>query len=162
MKISVYYEDRNHPIVLDVPDEQCEIWVEEDYRRRLSEAEDRGTVTRRTAQEIMDEDYNRPTFNNQQKETRRHVPLDALDAEREDLGFAPNPEDLVIQREGNREMQAGIDKLNSSQKKLVRKVYWEDRKQADIAKSEGVSPSAISQRLNTICARLKKNLTEKP
>ncbi len=81
MKITVYYEDKNHPTILDVPDADCEIWIEDDYQRRLSAAEDKSTVTRRTAQEIMDEDYNKPTFNSNQSETRRHVHLDALDPE---------------------------------------------------------------------------------
>lgn len=74
MKITVYYEDKNHPTILEVPDRECEIWVEDDYQRRLAEAEDKTAVERRTAQEIMDEDYNKPTFNNNQAETRRHHP----------------------------------------------------------------------------------------
>lgn len=81
MKITVYYEDKNHPTTIDVPDEDCEIWIEDDYQRRLSAAEDKSSVNRRTAQEIMDEDYNKPTFNSHQKETRRHVSMDALDSD---------------------------------------------------------------------------------
>ena len=79
MKITVYYEDKNHPLILDVPDNDCEIWIENDYRQRLSRAQDKASVTRRTAQEIMDEECNKPTFNSHQRETRRHVSLDALD-----------------------------------------------------------------------------------
>ena len=86
MKITVYYEDKNNPTILDVPDVDCEIWIEEDYQRRLSAVEDKSTVTRRTAQEIMDEDFNKPTFNSNQTETRRHVHLDALDPEDKHAG----------------------------------------------------------------------------
>lgn len=50
-------------MIPDVPGTGCEIWIEEDYRRRISAARDKSSVTRRTTQEIMDEDYNKPTFN---------------------------------------------------------------------------------------------------
>ena len=83
MRIEVYYEDKNNPTILDVPDDQCEIWVEDDYQRRLAEAEDNSTVEKRTVQQIMNEDFNNPTFNNNQTETRRHVSFDAL----EELGI---------------------------------------------------------------------------
>lgn len=79
MKITVYYEDNRDRTTIEVPDEDCEIWVENDYQRRLAEAEDKSSVVRRTPQQIMDEDCNRPTYNNQHAETRRHVSLDALD-----------------------------------------------------------------------------------
>ena len=83
MRIEVYYEDKNNPTILDVPDDQCEIWVEDDYRRRLAEAEDKSTVAKRTVQQIMNEEFNNTTFNNNQTETRRHVSFDAL----EELGI---------------------------------------------------------------------------
>ena len=52
MRIEVYYEDKNNPTILDVPDDQCEIWVEDDYQRRLAEAEDKSTVEKRTVQQM--------------------------------------------------------------------------------------------------------------
>ena len=81
MKIKVYYEDRRHPMIVEVPDADCDIWVETDYQQRLSAAEDKSSVDRRTPQQIMDEECNRPTYNSHQRETRRHVSLDALDAD---------------------------------------------------------------------------------
>lgn len=81
MKIRIYHERKDEAIVLEVPDEECEIMVENDYRRCLGLAEDKSSVQRRTAQEIMDEDFNKPTFNKNQAETRRHVLLSALDPE---------------------------------------------------------------------------------
>lgn len=160
MKITVYYEDKNHPTILEVPDRECEIWVEDDYQRRLAEAEDKTAVERRTAQEIMDEDYNKPTFNNNQAETRRHVSLEALNADGNliaDLN-APDP----AEADEFEELRMAMEKLKPKQKELVRKIFYEDMKQVDIAEAEGVSRSAVTQRLNTILARLKKTLlTEK-
>lgn len=57
MKITVYYEDKTHATTLEVPDADCEIWVETDYQQRLAAAEDKSTVTRRSPQEIMDEEW---------------------------------------------------------------------------------------------------------
>lgn len=85
MKITVYYEDKTHATTLEVPDADCEIWVETDYQQRLAAAEDKAAVTRRTPQEIMDEECNKPTFNSHQRETRRHVSIDALDPQGDTL-----------------------------------------------------------------------------
>lgn len=158
MKIYVYYEDKRHPIELDVPDAQCEIWIEEDYRRRLSAAEDKSSVARRTAQEIMDEDFNKPTFNNNQTETRRHVSLDALNADGNLVAASESVEPVEADR--YEDLQRAISKLKPRQRELIKKVFWEDIRQVEIARAEGVSESAIAQRMATIYARLKKFLTE--
>jgi len=153
MRIEVYYEDKNNPTILDVPDDQCEIWVEDDYRRRLSEAEDNSTVEKRTVQQIMNEDFNNLTFNNNQTETRRHVSLDAL--EKLGMDFV-GEQGVTIDGEEFAELRDAIAKLKPEQQELLKKVFWEGIKQVDIAKSEGVDDSAISWRLARIYKRLKK------
>ena len=60
MKIALYYEDKLHPTVLEVPEEECTVMVETDYRQRLNAAEDKNAVQRRTAQEILDAEVNAP------------------------------------------------------------------------------------------------------
>ena len=159
MKINVYYEDKNHPIELDVPDAQCEIWVEEDYQRRLSAAEDKTSVTRRTAQEIMDEDYNNPTFNNNQTETRRHVHFDALDPEDKHMSDGTDILADLIKKEGYERLYAAIRKLQPQQQELLRQIFWEGAKQKDIAERDGVSDRAITGRMKKIYAALKKSLS---
>lgn len=79
MKIYVYYENNRKRTPIEVPDEECAAWVESDYQKRLANATDKSSVIRRTPQKIMDEEFNRPTYNNQHAETRRHVSFDALD-----------------------------------------------------------------------------------
>lgn len=159
MKITVYYEDKNHPTTIDVPDADCQIWIEDDYRRRLSAAEDKSSVTRRTAQEIMDEDYNKPTFNSHQRETRRHVSLDALDPRGDTLIGSRDVESDVF-KEHYADLRRAISQLKPKQRDLIKKVFWEDVKQVEIAKAEGVSEAAIAQRMAVIYKRLKKFLTE--
>ena len=159
MKITVYYEDKNHPTTIDVPDEDCEIWIEDDYQRRLSAAEDKSSVIRRTAQEIMDEDYNKPTFNSNQRETRRHVSLNAFDPCGDTLVGAEDVANEVC-REDYSDLRCAISRLKPKQRDLIKKVFWENIKQNEIAKVESVSEAAIAQRMAVIYKHLKEFLNE--
>lgn len=159
MKITVYYEDKNHPTTIDVPDEDCEIWIEDDYQRRLSAAEDKSSVTRRTAQEIMDEDYNKPTFNSHQRETRRHVSMDALDPDGQHISDGTDVLARLIERDRIEELYAAISKLQPQQQELLHQIFWEGVKQKEIAARDGVSERAITGRMKTIYAALKKSLS---
>ncbi|WP_231464505.1 1-deoxy-D-xylulose-5-phosphate synthase [Selenomonas sp. AE3005] len=44
MKITLYYEDKSHPTVLEVPDEECTVMVEKDYQQRLAGVEDKENI----------------------------------------------------------------------------------------------------------------------
>lgn len=156
MRIEVYYEDKNNPTILDVPDDQCEIWVEDDYQRRLAEAEDNSTVEKRTVQQIMNEDFNNPTFNNNQTETRRHVSFDAL----EELGIDfVGEQGVKIDGEEFAELRDAIAKLKPKQQELIRKVFYEQIKQSEVAENMGIKKAALSRRLSRIYKQLKELLT---
>lgn len=159
MKITVYYEDNRDRTTIEVPDEDCEIWVENDYQRRLAEAEDKSSVVRRTPQQIMDEDCNCPTYNNQHAETRRHVSLDALDPMGDTVPGAEDAEPDIYEDEIS-VLHEAIATLDPRQRDLIRKVFWQDIKQVEIARDEGVAEAAVSQRLSRIYTRLKKVLEE--
>ena len=58
------------------------------------------------------------------------------------------------------DLHRAISRLKPKQRDLIKKVFWEDIKQVEIAKAQGVSESAIAQRMAVIYARLKKFLTE--
>ena len=90
MKITLYYEDKLHPTILEVPEEECTVMVETDYRQRLDEAEDKNAVQRRTAQEILDAEVNAPTFRRNRTETRRHIHLSADDLDRRRADAMPD------------------------------------------------------------------------
>ena len=155
MKITVYYEDNRDRTTIEVPDEDCEIWVENDYQRRLTEAEDKSSVVRRTPQQIMDEECNRPTYNNQHRETRRHVSLDALDP----MGDTVVGAESAFSEDEYADLYAALQNLLPQQKELLKKVFWEGVKQKDIAETDGVSDRAITSRMQKIYAALKKSLS---
>lgn len=158
MKIKIYYERKDEAIVLDVPDGECEVMVENDYRQRLDAAEDKASVQRRTAQEIMEEDFNKPTFNRNQAETRRHVLLSALDPEERHFSDGADILSEVIREERYGELRRAVENLEPQQRELLRRIFWEDERQADIAREQGVSKPALAGRMKRIYAALKKYL----
>lgn len=158
MKIRIYHERKDEAIVLEVPDEECEIMVENDYRQRLGSAEDKSSVQRRTAQEIMDEDFNKPTFNKNQAETRRHVLLSALDPEERYFADGMDVLSEIIREERYEELRRAVEKLEPQQRELIRRIFWENERQADIAREQNVSKPALAGRMKRIYAALKKIL----
>lgn len=158
MKIRIYHERKDEAIVLEVPDGECEIMVENDYRQRLDAAMDKSSVQRRTAQEIMDEDFNKPTFNKNQAETRRHVLLSALDPEERYFADEMDVLSEIIREERYEELRRAVEKLESQQKELIRRIFWENEKQVDIAREQNVSKPALVGRMKRIYAALKKIL----
>lgn len=103
-------------------------------------------------------DLDRQQENNDQKETRRHVSLDGMDYEGELFVSAEDTEREAERREDMARLFSAMEALSPSQRELVKKVYFEERKITDIAREEGVSEAAIRNRLKKIYSRLKKFL----
>ena len=58
------------------------------------------------------------------------------------------------------DLHRAVSRLKPKQRALIRKVFWEDVRQVEIARAEGVSESAIAQRMAVIYARLKNFMGE--
>ena len=160
MKITLYYEDKLHPTVLEVPEEECTVMVETDYRQRLDEAEDKNAVQRRTAQEILDAEVNAPTFRRNRTETRRHVYLSADALDRRTETAMPAVPTALLGADYS-ELHHAIAQLRPQQRELLRRVFWEGVRQSEIARQEGVLESTISERMRRIYQRLRKFLPDK-
>ena len=160
MKITVYYEDNRERMTIEVPDADCEIWVETDYQQRLMAAEDKAAVTRRTPQEIMDEECNKPTYNSHHRNTRRHVSFDALDPQGDTVPGAADI-DLGLPPDCFDDLYRAIDMLSEKQRTTLRKVFFEGLKQVDIARAEGVSEAAVTERMKAAINKLRKILEKK-
>ncbi|MBR3298903.1 MAG: sigma-70 family RNA polymerase sigma factor [Clostridia bacterium] len=158
MKITVYYEDNREKTTIEVPDSDCEVMIEEDYRSRLESVEDKSCVVRRTAQQIMDEECNKPTYNNHHAETRRHVSLEAYDPMGDTLTGDGDSFSEIGEDEIGRLYEA-MKKLDPSQRRILRLVFFEGMKQKDLAEAEGITPSALNQRLTVILKKLKDALS---
>ena len=103
-------------------------------------------------------DLDRQQYNNDQKETRRHFSLDGMDYEGEQFASAEDTEREAVRQEGMARLYSAMEVLSPSQRELVEKVYFEERKITDIAAEENVSHVAIIRRLNRIYEKLRKNL----
>ena len=68
MNIRIRYE--NQITTIDVPEEDFTVMIQLDYEKQLAEADDPSTVQRRTPQEIMDERFNKPDYNNWHRHNR--------------------------------------------------------------------------------------------
>ncbi len=107
---------------------------------------------------VMLLNFDREQYNNDQKETRRHFSLNGMDYEGELFASAEDTEGEAVRREDIARLYSAMEALSPSQRELVKKVYFEERKITDIAREEGVSEAAIRNRLKKIYSRLKKFL----
>ena len=153
MIVKLYYEKKTETTEIEVSDEECSLMIQTDYEMRLCNAKDGEEVQPRSVQEILDEEINKPTFNNNQTETRRHCSLDAMQEAGMDLSSEDN---IELPDEKYAELRAAIAQLKPEQQELLRKVFYEEIKQVDIAKSESVGKTAIENRMIRIYSRLKK------
>ena len=102
-------------------------------------------------------DLDRQQENNDQKETRRHFSLNGMDYEGELFASAEDTERTVEHREDMARLYSAMEALSPSQRELVEKVYFEERKITDIAREEGVSHVAVRDRLERIYKKIKNN-----
>ena len=117
--------------------ETVEIEVEEKWDRVLKELD-------------------RLEYNNNHKETRRHSSLDDPDGKGSRIPSEKNLEEEVERREEIVMLKRAVATLGQAQKDLLRRVYYLEEKQSEIAKAEGVQRTAISGRLQRIYTQLKK------
>lgn len=88
-------------------------------------------------------DFDRQEYNNDHKETRRHISLDGMDYEGELFLSSADTETEVFQREDLARLMKAMEALSPAQRELVRRVYFENEKISKIAREEGVSHVAI-------------------
>ena len=103
-------------------------------------------------------DFDRQQYNNDHKETRRHVSLDGMDYEGELFTSAEDTEGELLRREDTARLMEAMKTLSPSQRELALKVYFNGKSVTSIAAEEGVDKSAISHRLERIHKKLKKLL----
>ena len=103
-------------------------------------------------------DFDRQEYNNDHKETRRHISLDGMDYEGALFAAPADPAVEVLKREELARLLRAMASLSPDQRELVRRVYFENQRIVDIAREQGVDKSAISHRLERIYKKLKKHL----
>ena len=147
-----YYDDR-HQLNMEISDtKDGSMHIKLHQSTGIKEI----TVTEAKGKEIIE--LNRIEYNDNHRETRRHVSLEAYDPYG---ALVKDDADLlqeVINKEEMDQLHQSVSQLTPAQRKLLMKKFWDGMKQIDIAKEEGVSKMAITKRLQTIKRRLKKIL----
>ena len=98
---------------------------------------------------------------NHWRETRRHTSLNYLIEN--GIDFEDKSADtlaIIIRRENIERVHKALLTLSDKRRDLVRKFYYEEMTMRQIASQEGVSHTAISQRMKTIRKRLQKQLRD--
>lgn len=101
-------------------------------------------------------ELDRLEYNNNHRETRRHSSLDDPDGKGSRIPSEKNLEEEVERREEIVMLKRAVATLGQAQKDLLRRVYYLEEKQSEIAKEEGVQRAAISKRLDKIYRLLEK------
>lgn len=164
MKIKILYD--NKPTYLEVPDEDCSVMIDTDYEVRLTSTEDKETVTRRSVQEIMEERFNKPEYNNWHKFDRHYgvskKPFrkdDEAEAETDHMDYFPDKsyEAAILRKEEYEDICEIIRKtLKEKQAELLIAIVFDGVSVTEYANREGVSVSAISHRMETVIKNFKK------
>lgn len=102
------------------------------------------------------EEFDRLEHNNDQNERRRHTSLEAFNLDETLFPSNVDVEDEVICNAEYAELHNALNQLLPQQKELVKKVFFEQRTIASIARQEGVNEAAIRNRLKKIIRKLKK------
>jgi len=180
MKIRIMYDNKS--TYLEVPDEDCTVMIDMDYEDRLSCAEDKETVTRRSPQEIMDERFNKPEYNNWHKLDRHSAattPPKKLNGKRgyskatdDNEGknikentielYPDNSDEVTREKQEEYEYLCEIIRktLKEKQAELLIAIFLDGVSVTEYAEREGVSKSAISHRLDTAKKNFKKVFPE--
>lgn len=104
-------------------------------------------------------ELNRVEYNNNHRETRRHISLDTGLEHSEWLrSYDSDVYQQIAAEEDAANIRAAIDALSDSQKDLIQKIFDEGMSIKDYAEACGVKPSAISHRIRTIRNNLKEIL----
>lgn len=103
-------------------------------------------------------EQDRLEYNNDQKETRRHVSLDMVTQE-QGMQFADDLdlERFVEEQLDFSELVRSMDALQPQQLTLLRQLL-EGKNAATIARDEGLNKSSVHRRIQRIYAQLKKKL----
>ena len=103
-------------------------------------------------------ELDRQEYNNNQKESRRHV---TFDVSQESAWLAVEDQRLARLLGGVTDEQMlydAIGELNPKQQELIFSVFFKNTSISEIARRSGVSQPAISQRVQTAINKLKKLL----
>ena len=103
-------------------------------------------------------ELDRQEANNTRAETRRHVSLSELSYEGSLFDAGIDVPEAVWARISADTLREALQKLPAAQRELIIQVYFQGRRPAEIARTEGVSRQSVSERLQRALKKLQKYL----
>lgn len=103
-------------------------------------------------------ELDRQEANNTRAETRRHVSLSELSYEGSLFDAGIDVSEEVWARITAEALREALQKLPAAQRELIVQVYFQGRRPAEIARTEGVSRQSVSERLQRALKKLQKYL----
>lgn len=101
-------------------------------------------------------ELDRQEYNVNHRETRRHTSLDGYLYEGKDFSCEDENISKLFEENQEKKLHSAISKLKPKQQELIKAVFFKNISLTDYAKKEGVTVSAVSQRLSTALKKLKK------
>ena len=99
-------------------------------------------------------DLDRQEYNNDHKETRRHVSLDAADFEGEVFAV----EDTALSHfDDNYDLQQAIFRLTDNQRRIIVGHYFEGRTYVELAKELGIAEASVRLAAKRALKQIQKN-----
>lgn len=130
------------------------------YEYEFSNGKTKIEISEEWAEVLIDMD--RTEHNSNQTETRRHITVDTSDEQEWLSSSKMDPsymfDEAVIRKRKEKKKKAIVDSLTREQKKLILKHCHRNVSFKEIAKKEGVSQQAISDRMAKIRKKIKKFL----
>ncbi len=103
-------------------------------------------------------ELDRQEANNTRAETRRHISLSELSYEGSLFDAGIDVPEEVWARISADALREALQKLPAAQRELIVQVYFQGRRPAEIARTEGVSRQSVSERLQRALRKLQKYL----
>lgn len=103
-------------------------------------------------------ELDRQEANNTRSETRRHISLSELSYEGSLFDAGIDVPEAVWAQISAEALREALQKLPAAQRELIVQVYFQGRRPAEIARTEGVSRQSVSERLQRALKKLQKYL----
>lgn len=103
-------------------------------------------------------ELDRKEANHTRAETRRHISLSELSYEGSLFDAGIDVPEEVWARISADTLREALQKLPAAQRELIVQVYFQGRRPAEIARTEGVSRQSVSERLQRALKKLQKYL----
>ena len=153
----------------EITDSDATVLIDWDYSQQCADPAVQEPV-RRSAQEVVDEQFSKPEYNNwhgYHRQDREGAKFSSFEVWNEHgdqpAGAAPSPEEIYLSQlddearvRRDQIVRAAINALPRVQREVVEAIFDDGKRPVDVAAERGVSKAAISQTLKKALKRIEQ------